>query len=412
MTRIALDLNQEVKENVKNLFNVGRETPLTDAEFDEKILQVKDILEKDQVYYELLNYPDEDNLKEKICNMVLKIYKLSKKLTLDFKNKNIFIELLKRICEYLDSYVQDIYKKYNVKNLDQLAEYIIEECKKYEEPPEKTVEDMKKNVNEQFGENLNEKEKIENASSEIDKYEEETSAESNKSQGERDKFSPQNYPFLESVKYSLNILKDFVEYINDPSDLKKANVLLIQFIYSYLNNIIYSILDSHGFYRRGRSNFILQYIDLQKPIKELNYDEILKETKDNMINSLSVAYQDELVGVFLEELTTAISISEVCKTSDDMMNDLYDYYDTKEYEDEKNVIRIIELCYKKNNIIDIRYQNTKSIVEIYDAILDFIEKLISNDNHLKEYSEEIENLMRQQEEYRNRKRNKKLKRKK
>lgn len=409
LTRIALDLNPEVKENVRNLFDMGRETPLTDKEFDEKILQVKDILEKDQLYYELLNHPDEDNVKNKICNMILRIYDLSKKLAKGFRNKETFINLLKRICEYLDSYIQDIYKKYNVENLDQLTEYIIEECKKYEEPPEKTVEDMKEDVNEQFGENLNEKEKVENAIEEIDKYEEEISDETNKSQGERDKFTPNNYPFLESVRYSVNILKDFVEYINDPSDLKKANVLLIQLVYNYLNNIIYSVLDSHGFYRRGSNNFILQFIDTRKPVKELDYNTILKETKDNMISPLSVAYQDELVGVFLEELTTAISISEVCKTSDDMMNDLYEYYDTKEYEDEKNIIRIIELCYKKNNIIDIRYQNAKSIIEIYNLILDFIESLISDDNHIKEYSNEIESLLKQQEEYRQRRRNKKLK---
>ena len=413
-TRYAFIHDEKFKERYKKLVDTDSETPLTEKELDEKVLQVKEILEKDQLYYELMNYTDDDNIIEKSCNLINRIHDISEKFTTNFKNKDKFLELLQRVCGYLTEYVNSVYKKYKVNNLEELGKFIVTECNKYEEPPAKTMEKLEKDVDKQLGDNDNrdEKLKVENAMDEINKFADEQNNEENKSQGERDKFTPFNYPFLESVKYALGLLKDLVEYIQSPTNLKKANVVVIQFVFNFFNHIVYSVLDSYGLERRGKKDFFLRFIDLTKPINELNNEEIVKKNKEEPSQGFTSSYQDELIGVMMEELSTAITITEVCHNNEDMMADIFDYYNTKEHENEKDTIRIISLTYQKNNVIDIRHENTKTLLSIYNKTLDLIEELISDDNKIDIFYKEIEQLIQSQNMYNERRKNKKNKKRK
>ena len=408
-TRYAFIHDEKVKERFRDIFQSDSEVPLTDADIEQRLMQVRSILEKDQMYYELNNYMDDEKLLEKSGELINRIYDLSEKFTKDFPNKASFINLLTRICNDLSDFVQTIFKKFKVENIEELTSYIIEECKKYEEPPEdkkKDLEKLEREVDEQFDATDRDQKEVENARDEIEKFTQEQKEKSDLPQGKRDKFTPNNYPYLEMARYTLNLLRDIVDYIENPDNLKKANILIMQLVYNFINNVVYSVIDSHGFYRKGRRDFIYQMIDLDKPISELNPEEIIKENKENPMSPFAIQYQEELLGVFLEELSTAITVTEVCKTSDDMMSDLYMYYNTHEHQKEEESIRAINLCYKKNNVMSVRYMNMKSMLKIYNLVLDFVEKIISEDNNIAKYESEIWEKEKQQAEYLQQQRNK------
>lgn len=408
-TRYAFIHDEKVKERFKEIFQSDSETPLTESDIDQRLMQVRSILEKDQLYYELNNYMDDENLLAKSGELVNRIYDISEKFTKDFPNKTSFINLLTRVCNDLSDYVQTIFKKFKVENIEELTNYIVEECKKYEEPPEekkKDLEKLEREVDEQFDATDRDRKEVENAGSEIEKFAKEQREKSDLPQGKRDKFTPANYPYLETARYTLNLLRDIVDYIENPNNLKKSNILVMQLVYNYINNIVYSVIDNHGFYRKGRRDFIYNMIDLDKPIVDLNPEEIIKENKESESQMFGIHYQEELLGVFLEELSTAITVTEVCKTSDDMMSDLYMYYNTHEHQKEDETIRAINLCYKKNNVMSVRYMNMKSMLKIYNLVLDFVERIISDDNDIAKFESQIWEKEKQQAEYLQQQRNK------
>lgn len=377
----------------------------TDEEIKKEMEARTRELSESPFYNELKHYSNSQEIIDLATSFATRLLALPYKLASLKSDSNIIKNLIKLslvLIKNIDEKLNNIYKKYDItgdivkkeKNengeekdivitrLTQLEKYFQEEIRKvdYSEKQlkelDKQAEKMKL-IQERIknGENISpddievEKE-IPTDEEEIEQMREQVV------QFERDKFSADNYPNYELAKRLEQEKSNIVHYIGNPNNLKYCNLFLINFMTQCIHYNTLDVLSKILYDDLGTKFFVNKVIPYDIPLKDFDHKVI---ENGYSTDPFDFNYSSDVINNIITDINQCVHVVENAKDTDEMVDEMYDYYKTNKDVPVERKIAAVTYMYEKENVGAIRYSIFMKSIEIYNVLLDLVENLFDEE---------------------------------
>lgn len=396
MIFLAVVEDNEIAERYfETAYEDGERTEEMKAAFMQKL---RDEFNNSIFYYEMNNSEEGVQIVQKAIEFTKRVFDITDKIcNSDVDHKASLTQIFTMQLDDLRSELKSIYTTYKVDNIEDLAEQIMTEVSKNDMPEkirnkmkdmiEKRKAELEKQAQEQNENqdqiNDEETEKAEptitiddneDLARELDEMEKDEDLPKT-AQVERDHYTPRHYPILEKAKTYFRFESILMNAIVSVYHNKKfVYQLVIGLLSTAASSKLFDTLFKYSVMNIGKNDFYNQKIPFDMPLKEIaeKKSELDKEYSGG---DMSSQFQRVLIASNLSDLNTAISITESAKNNEEMMDTLYELYNTHKDALPEFRIACIHYMYKKNDVTKLRKDIYYLASDIYSKLLDGLELL-------------------------------------